>query len=152
MFSFGPKYPPTVGLDISTTTVKLLELSKTNGRSDVRFRVEAYAVEPLPPNAVVEKNIASVEAVGEAIQNVLRRSGTRAKRAVVAVSGSAVITKIIPMPASLSDMEMETQIELEADQYIPYPLEEVNLDFEVQGPSEKNPEMNSATSPMRCKS
>ncbi len=141
MFSFGPKYPPTVGLDISTTTVKLLELSKTNGRSDVRYRVEAYAVEPLPPNAVVEKNIASVEAVGEAIQNVLRRSGSRAKRAVVAVSGSAVITKIIPMPASLSDMEMETQIELEADQYIPYPLEEVNLDFEVQGPSEKNPEM-----------
>ncbi len=141
MFSFGPKYPPTVGLDISTTTVKLLELSKTNGRSDVRFRVEAYAVEPLPPNAVVEKNIASVEAVGEAIQNVLRRSGTRAKRAVVAVSGSAVITKIIPMPASLSDMDMETQIELEADQYIPYPLEEVNLDFEVQGPSDKNPEM-----------
>ncbi len=141
MFSFGPKYPATVGLDISTTTVKLLELSKTNGRSDVRFRVEAYAVEPLPPNAVVEKNIASVEAVGEAIQNVLRRSGSRAKRAVVAVSGSAVITKIIPMPASLSDMEMETQIELEADQYIPYPLEEVNLDFEVQGPSDKNPEM-----------
>lgn len=141
MLSFGPKYPQTVGLDISTTTVKLLELSKTNGRSDVRYRVEAYAVEPLPPNAVVEKNIASVEAVGEAIQNVLRRSGSRAKRAVVAVSGSAVITKIIPMPASLSDSEMETQIELEADQYIPYPLEEVNLDFEVQGPSEKNPEM-----------
>jgi type IV pilus assembly protein PilM len=141
MLSFGPKYPQTVGLDISTTTVKLLELSKTNGRSDVRYRVEAYAVEPLPPNAVVEKNIASVEAVGEAIQNVLRRSGSRAKRAVVAVSGSAVITKIIPMPAALSDSEMETQIELEADQYIPYPLEEVNLDFEVQGPSEKNPEM-----------
>ena len=79
--------------------------------------------------------------MGEAIQNVVRRSGSRAKRAVVAVSGSAVITKIIPMPASLSDTEMETQIELEADQYIPYPLEEVNLDFEVQGPSEKNPEM-----------
>ena len=59
----------------------------------------------------------------------------------VAVSGSAVITKVISLPASLSDSEMESQIQLEADQYIPYPLEEVNIDFEVQGASEKNPEL-----------
>lgn len=122
-----------LGLDISSTAVKLLELSQ-NGP---RFRVEAYAVVPLPPHAVVEKNIADVEAVGSAIARAVKLSGTRTRQAAVAVAGSAVITKIITLPASLSDAEMATQIELEADQYIPYPLEEVNLDFEVIGPSEK---------------
>jgi len=136
VFLLGRKKPPLVGLDISSTAVKLLELS----RSGDRYRVEAYAVEPLPPNAVVEKNIADVEAVGETIRRAVRRSGTRARHAAVAVAGSAVITKVITMPASLSEEEMEAQIELEADQYVPYPLEEVNLDFEVLGPTENNPE------------
>lgn len=72
---------------------------------------------------------------------MVRRSGSKLRQAAVAVSGSAVITKTITMPASLSDSEMETQIQLEADQYIPYPLEEVNIDFEILGVSEKNPEM-----------
>jgi len=57
------------------------------------------------------------------------------------VAGSAVITKIIPMPANLSDDEMADQIALEAGQYIPYPMEEVNLDFEVIGPSEDREDM-----------
>ena len=138
---FGQKKQAMIGLDISSTAVKLLELSQSSGRSGAKYRVEAYAVEPLPVNAVVEKNIADVEAVGQAIRRVVRRSGSKAKLAAVAVSGSAVITKIITMPASLSDQEMENQIQLEADQYIPYPLEEVNLDFEILGVSEKNPEM-----------
>lgn len=133
---FSRKAPPLLGLDISSTAVKLLELS----RGGNRYRVESYAVEPLAPNAVVEKNITDPEAVGETIRRAVKRSGTRAKHAAVAVAGSAVITKVITMPAGLSDDEMESQIQLEADQYIPYPLEEVNLDFEVIGPSAKNPE------------
>lgn len=133
---FSRKAPPLLGLDISSTAVKLLELS----RSGTRYRVESYAVEPLAPNAVVEKNITDPEAVGETIRRAVKRSGTRAKHAAVAVAGSAVITKVITMPAGLSDDEMESQIQLEADQYIPYPLEEVNLDFEVLGPSAKTPE------------
>ena len=137
----GTSQSPVLGLDISSTAVKLLELSRSGGRSGSRYRVERYAVEVLPPDAVVEKNIVDVDAVGDAIRNVVRRSGSRAKQAAVAVSGSAVITKIITMPASLSESEMENQIQLEADQYIPYPLEEVNIDFEVFGPNEKNPEM-----------
>jgi len=131
---FSRKNPPLVGLDISSTAVKLLEL----GRSGGRYRVESYTVEPLPTNSVVEKSIADVEAVGEAIRRAVKRSGTKAKQAAVAVAGSAVITKVISMPASLGDDEMESQIQLEADQYIPYPLEEVNLDFEVLGESAKN--------------
>jgi len=128
---------PLVGVDISSTAVKLLQLS----RSGDRYKVEHYAVEPLPPNAVVEKNIVEVEAVGEAIRRAVSRSGTRAKYAAAAVAGSAVITKVIPMPADLDDDDMESQVELEAVNYIPYPIEEVNLDFEVLGGMPGNPEM-----------
>ncbi|MCW8827162.1 MAG: pilus assembly protein PilM [Gammaproteobacteria bacterium] len=128
---FKRKSPTILGLDISTTAVKLLELS----RSGEQYRVESYAVEPLPPNSIVEKTIADVEGVGDAIKRAVKRSGTKAKFAAAAVAGSAVITKVISMPASISDDEMEGQIELEADQYIPFPLDEVNLDFEVIGRS-----------------
>jgi len=133
---FQNKPNVVIGLDISSTSVKLLELSRSNGR----YRVEAYAVEPLPPNAVVEKNISDVEGVGEAVKRVIGRSKCSAKGAAVAVAGSAVITKTIEMDSVLTDEEMENQITVEADQYIPYPLDEVALDFEVQGLSERNPE------------
>ena len=133
---FQKKQPPLLGLDISSTAVKLLELSKSGNR----YRVESYAVEPLPLNSVVEKTISDVEAVGEAIKRAVKRSGTKTKNAAVAVAGSAVITKVISMPASLTDEDMASQIELEADQYIPYPLEEVNIDFEVIGKSDTDDE------------
>jgi type IV pilus assembly protein PilM len=126
-----------VGVDISSTAVKLLQLSRTGNR----YRVEHYAVEPLPPNAVVEKNIVEVEAVGDAIRRAMARSGSKARYAAAAVAGSAVITKLIPMPADLDEDEMESQIELEAVNYIPYPIEEVNLDFEVLGAMPGNSEM-----------
>ena len=122
--------PALVGVDISSTAVKLLQLSRAGNR----YRVEHYAVEPLPPNAVVEKNIVEPEAVGEAIKRAVARSGTRAKYAAAAVAGSAVITKVIPMSADLEGDDLEAQVELEAVNYVPYPIEEVNLDFEVLGP------------------
>lgn len=128
---------PLLGVDISSTAVKLLQLSRAGNR----YRVDYYAVEPLPPNAVVEKNIVEVEAVAEAIRRAVTRAGTKAKHAAAAVAGSAVITKIIPMPAELDENDLEAQIELEAVNYIPYPIEEVNLDFEVLGPIPNNPEM-----------
>ncbi len=130
------KAKPVLGLDISSTSIKLLELS----RQGDRFRVESYAVKSLPPNAVVEKNINEVEAVGEVLKTLVQQSKTKLKDAAVAVAGSAVITKLIEMPAGMSEDVLETQISLEADQYIPYPLEEVAIDFEIQGPSEANPD------------
>ena len=133
---FGKKSSTVLGLDISSSSVKLLELSKQGDR----FRVESYAVEPLPTNAVVEKNITDVEAVGDAIKRVVGKSRTSVKHVAVAVSGSAVITKVIQMDGGINEFEMEDQIALEADQYIPYPLDEVAIDFEVQGPSETNPD------------
>jgi type IV pilus assembly protein PilM len=134
---FANKKVPLIGVDISSTAVKLLQLSQSGGR----YRVEHYAVEPLPPNAVVEKNIVEVEAVGEAIKRALNRSGAKSRFAAAAVAGSAVITKVIPMQADLSEEELEDQIQVEAGQYIPYPIEEVSLDFEVLGPVKDNPEM-----------
>jgi type IV pilus assembly protein PilM len=131
------KKQPLLGIDISSTSVKLVELGQQAGG---RYRVEAYSVEPLPSNAVVEKNIAEVEAVGETLRKAVKKAGTRTKECALAVPSSAVITKVITMPAGLNDMDMEGQIRLEADQYIPYSLEEVNLDFEVIGPTPNNPE------------
>lgn len=130
------KRPPLLGLDISSTSIKLIELSESGSG----HKVESHAVEPLPPEAVVEKTILDVEAVGECVRRAIKKSGAKAKHAAVAVAGSAVITKVITMPAALSESDLETQIQLEADQYIPYPLDEINLDFEVLGPTERNPE------------
>lgn len=130
------KAKPVIGLDISSTSVKLLELNRVGDR----YRVESYTVKALPPNAVVEKNIADPVAVAEVIRSMVKQSKTKLKHAAVAVAGSAVITKMIDMPMDLNDDAMESQIAAEADQYIPFPLEEVALDFEVQGISPRNPD------------
>ncbi len=123
------KATQVLGLDISSTTVKLLELSFTGGR----YRVESYAVSSLPQDAVIEKSVNDVEGVSNAIRTVVSQSHTKLKNVAAAVAGSSVITKLIDMPAGLSEDDMEIQLTLEADQYIPYPLEEVAIDFEVQG-------------------
>lgn len=133
---FSKKSQPVLGIDISSTAVKLLELRRT----DRRYRVESYAVEPLPATAVVEKNIADVEAVSESIRRAVKRSATKAKHAAVAVPASASISKVISMPANQNDDEMMANIEIQADQYVPYPLDEVALDFEVLQPTAGNPE------------
>ena len=136
MFPFKKKSMPLLGIDISVTAIKLLELA----RSGNTYRVESYAVEALPPNSVVDKNISDIDAVGEAIGRAVKKSGSKTKNAAAAVAGSSVIIKTIEMPADLSDNDMESQIQVEADQYIPFPLEEVALDFEVLGQVENNPD------------
>lgn len=128
--------PPLVGIDISTTAVKLLGLS-ANGDG---YRVDHYAVVPLAPEAIAEKNIAAPELVVEAIEKALKLARVKVKHAAIAVSGSSVITKIIIMPGDLPEKQMEEQISLEADQYIPYSLDEVYLDFQILGPNQDNPE------------
>ncbi|MBN4075256.1 MAG: pilus assembly protein PilM [SAR86 cluster bacterium] len=137
MSIFGKKNTALHGVDISSSSIKLIELSKSGSK----YKVENYASRPVPENAVVEKNINELEAVGDVIIKMASVLKTKTKDAAVAVAGSAVITKIIEMNASLTDAEMENQIIIEADQYIPYPLDEVAIDFERQGPSPKNEEM-----------
>jgi type IV pilus assembly protein PilM len=129
------KAAPVLGLDVSSTTVKLLELSHSGGR----YRVESYAVSSLPLEAVIEKNVNDVDGVANAIRSVVAQSRTKLKLVAAAVAGSSVITKVIDMPDGLSEDDLESQLTLEADQYIPYPLDEVAIDFEVQGPSRDRP-------------
>lgn len=132
LYLLGKKPKITVlGLDISSTTVKLLELS----RSGERYRVESYGVASLPVDAVIEKNVNDIAGVAKAVTQVVNQSKTKVKFVSAAVAGSSVITKLVDMPEGLNDDAMEAQLAVEADQYIPYPLEEVAIDFEVQGPS-----------------
>ncbi len=135
--SFGKKADTLLGVDISTTSIKILQLSAI-GNS---YKVENYIIRPLPPNSVVEKNISDIDAVGECISQAVSILKPSLRDAAVAVAGSAVITKTIEMNAALTDSEMENQIVVEADQYIPYPLDEVSIDFVRQELSEKSPDL-----------
>ncbi len=126
------------GVDVSSSAVKVMQLSKSGNK----YKVEYYGVDALPANAVVEKNITEVDRVSASISNAVKRAGIKRKNAAIAVSGSAVITKTINMPSDLSEDEMEEQLSLDANQYIPYPIEEVSLDFNVLGPMENTPEMS----------
>jgi type IV pilus assembly protein PilM len=134
---FTAKAPPLFGLDISSSSVKMLELVD-GGKSG--YRVERYAIEPLARDAVVDGNINNLEAVGEAVKRAYQRLGTRTKHVAMAVPSGAVISKTIIVSAALREEELEIQVESEANQYIPFALEEVNLDFQVIGPSPSNPE------------
>lgn len=127
---------PLLGLDISTSSVKLIELSAAGSG----YRVETYAAEAMPEDAIVDKVITDVDACGEALAKAVRRSGTRTRQAAVAIGGSSVITKTITMPAQLSDDERAQQVELQADQHIPFPIEEVRYDFTVLGAAASSPE------------
>ncbi|MHC1481579.1 pilus assembly protein PilM [Frateuria aurantia] len=134
---FGPKTVPLLGVDISSSAVKVLQLAKDgNG-----FRVEHCAVEPLPPDAIVEKRIIDVDSVGDAVRKAVQRSGSKLKHAAAAVTDSEVIVRRLSMPVGLDEAEVEGQLQVEASQYIPYPLEEVSLDFQRLGPRPDKPEL-----------
>jgi type IV pilus assembly protein PilM len=133
---FERKAVALVGVDISSSSVKLIELSRSGGR----LKVESYGVVPLPPNTVVEKNIQDPGALAEALKRLIAKTKPKTREVAVAVAGSAVITKVIDMPAGLSELGLENQIMTEADQYVPYPLEEVALDYEILGKSDTNPD------------
>ncbi len=138
---FSLKPDPVVGIDISTTAIKLLELSRT-GKS---YKVETYGVEPLPEDIIVDKNLNeakenAMEIVGEAIARLVARTKPKARHAAIAVAGPAVITKVITMDGGMTDSDMKEQIEGDAEQYLGSPADELNLDFQVLGPNEKEPE------------
>jgi len=126
-----------MGLDIGSSSIRLLQLSR-HGSS---YRIDHFAIEPLPPGVIVEKSVQDVEAISDAIQSAVRNSGSSSRYCAVAVSGSAVFTKTISLPANLADADIESQVQIEANQYIPYPLDEISLDFEVLGPSPRNADM-----------
>jgi type IV pilus assembly protein PilM len=134
---FKPKAPPLFGLDLSSSSVKMLEIVDAGKGA---YRVERYAIEPLPREAVVDGNINNIEAVTEAVRRAHKRLATRTKHVAMAIPTGAVISKKIVLQAGLREEEMELQVEGAANEYIPFALDEVNLDFQPAGPAPSGPE------------
>jgi type IV pilus assembly protein PilM len=128
----GRKHPPMIGLYISSSSVKLVELSQSNNGELV---LERFASEPFEKGWIADGQIEKFDEVAEAVRRVVSRSGTRTREVALAMPQSAVITKKIMLPAGLREEELELQVEAEANQYIPFSLDEVSLDFCVIGPS-----------------
>jgi type IV pilus assembly protein PilM len=133
----SPKAPPLVGVDISSSAIKMVELSRV-GKDG--FKLERYVIEALPKDTVVEGNIANLEAASDTLKRAWRRLGTRTKNVALALPASTVITKKVVVPVQAREEDMEVQIESEANQYLPFTLEEVNLDFQVLGTAASGPE------------
>lgn len=128
---FNASPPRLTGVDISTSAVKVLELSLSGGQ----YRVEAYGVAAVPKGAISDRELKDVAAVTEAIQTAISRSGTTNNNAAIAMRSSAVITKVVQLQADLSPDDMEAQVKIELSRDIPYSIDEVNVDFEVLGPA-----------------
>ncbi|NWC93137.1 MULTISPECIES: type IV pilus biogenesis protein PilM [unclassified Pseudomonas] len=128
---FRRKADAVLGVDINDAGIRLVEL-EASGRG---YSVRAYALQPLPAHAVVDSSVVEFDTVAQAISRALAQARTSLRHAAVAVAGPSVITRVLEMDAGLSDDEMVRRIHEEADQYIPYPLEDVAIDFQVQGPS-----------------
>lgn len=134
---FGKKNSPVIGLDIGSSHVRALQLSEHGSG----YRVEHFAIEPVGAGAVVDKSVQDIEAISSAIERAISHSGSSAKSCAIAVSGSAVFTKTISLPSNLAESDVESQVQIEANQYVPYPLDEVSLDFEILGQSTRNKDL-----------
>ncbi|WP_372826375.1 pilus assembly protein PilM [Polaromonas sp.] len=129
---FSRESSALLGLDISSSSVKLVELSRDKAGNLV---LDRCAIEPLERGWITDGNVEKFDEVAEAVRRVVKKSGTRTKNVAMALPASAVITKKIILPGGLSEQELEIQVEAEANQYIPFSLDEVSLDFCVVGPS-----------------
>ncbi len=125
------KAPMMIGLDIGTRFIKAVVIEKKKDE----YIVQSMACEFINKDAFSEREIKDFEAVSLTLRKVQKSLRTKLKDVVIAVSGSSVISKIVYMNPGQTDFELESQIEIEADSLIPYPLEEVYLDFEELGPS-----------------
>ncbi|PIV88415.1 MAG: pilus assembly protein PilM [Hydrogenophilales bacterium CG17_big_fil_post_rev_8_21_14_2_50_63_12] len=141
-FAFpGQRYRPLIGVDISSSAVKMLELDR--GGKDMR-RVERYAIVPLPKEAVTEGTIAKPELVEAALLACWKALDSKTRAVALALPASAVITKKILLPATASEVEIDTQVTAEANQMAAFSLDEVSLDYQVLGPNTRNPGENDA--------
>jgi type IV pilus assembly protein PilM len=134
---FKTRSPTLIGIDIASTSLKLVELSETGKGS---YRLERYAIEPLPRDVVTDGNIANLDQVSDALRRAWKRLGSRNRHAALALPAAMVITKKIIVPSGQKEEDLELTVEAEANQYIPFALDEVNLDFQVLGPAPSNPD------------
>jgi len=134
---FKPTSPPLIGIDISSSSIKIVEISEAGPDN---YRIERYAIEPLPKDAVIDGNIMNLEVVTDSLRRAWKKTGTRIRNVALGLPSAAVITKKIIVPAGQREDELELQVESEANQYIPFALDEVNLDFQVVGPAPTTPD------------
>jgi len=134
---FGSKARALIGVDISSSSVKMVELA-SDGKGG--YRVERYTIEVLPKDVVSDGNIVNLEAAAESVKRAWKKLATSTRHVAIALPASAVITKKIIVPAGQREEDLELQVESEANQYIPFALEEVNLDFQVLGPAPSSPD------------
>jgi type IV pilus assembly protein PilM len=134
---FSEKTPPLIGVDISSTSIKMVELSQG---SKGAYHLEGYAIASLTKDAVVDGNIGELDQVSDAFKRAWKLLGSREKRVALALPAAAVISKKVIMQSGLREQDMELQVEAEANQYIPFSLDEVNIDFQVIGPAPNNPD------------
>ena len=131
------KPPSLIGVDISSTAVKLVELSDAGKGT---YKLERYTIEPLPKDVVTDGNIANLDQVSDAVKRAWKRLGSRNRNLALALPAAMVITKKIIVPPGQREEELELTVEAEANQYIPFALDEVNLDFQILGPAPANPD------------
>ena len=124
-----------VGIDIGSHSIKAVLL----GQGNDGYILEAYVIEPMPRGSVIDREIQDIEAVASVIAKMRKKISSSVTQAAAAVSGQTVITKVIYMDVALSEDELASQIEIEADSLIPYPLDEVSLDFETLDVNESDP-------------
>jgi len=115
-----------VGLDIGSHSLKLVEL-RQKGKS---YELVTFGIQPLPPEAIVEGAIMDSSAVAEAIDTLFTNNNVKRTDIATSVSGGSVIIKKISLPA-MSEDELAESIRWEAEQYIPFPIDEVNLDHKT---------------------
>ena len=133
---FSRKKDAVMGVDISATAIKLVELSKKKSG----YALKAFANIPLPRDAIVENTVIDSIAVSQALLDAVEMAGSKTKHVAIAVSGNAVIIKVIQVPTT-TEFDLEAQITFEADQHVPFDIEDVYLDFQILGLSEDEPEM-----------
>jgi type IV pilus assembly protein PilM len=131
-FDFHQASPPLIGLDISSSAVKMVELAES-GRG--AYRLERYVIEPLPKDAVTDGNITNLDATADTVKRAYKKLGSRIRNVAMALPVAMVITKKIILAGNQREEDMEIQVEAEANQYIPFAMDEVNLDFQVIGPA-----------------
>lgn len=129
---FSQQLAPMLGLDVSASSVKLVELGQDKSGNLI---LECCAIVPLERGWINDGNIEKFDEVAEALRRLIKKSGTKTKNVAMALPPSAVITKKIVLPGGMTDHDLEMQVESEANQYIPFPLDEVSLDFCILGPS-----------------
>ncbi len=130
------KKKDVIGLDIGSSSIKMVELKKDRGG----YKLQNLAISPLPPEAIVDGALMDSATIIEAIRDVIAASKTKSKDVVTSVSGHSVIVKKISLPF-MTEAELEESIQWEAERYIPFDINDVNIDFQIFGSTQEKPEV-----------